>query len=217
MMKSQKRTGKTFLKDLVYASFIKSPIPMCLVTMNDGAYVEVNETALKYTGLKRKDMIGRRASDLGYFPKEQRHLLADELKKHGFARNILLELNIKNQEVLQILYGVYPVKMGKKEFLLCFAHAISNHKPTITKFQDDKFYKITFMNDKFVKEILKPFKLTQRKEEVAVLLAKGLSNRDIAESLFISENTVKDHMKEIFRVIGVNNRSELFPKLINLR
>jgi len=216
-MKSQKRTGKTLLKDLVYASFMKSPIPMCIATIKDGTYVDVNETALKYTGLKRKDMIGRRASDLGYFPAEQRHLLVDELKKQGFARNILLELNIKNQEVLQILYGVYPVKMGKKEFLFCYAHAISNHKPTITKFQDDKFYKITFMNDKFVKEILKPFKLTPRKEEVAVLLAKGLSNRDIAESLFISENTVKDHMKEIFRIIGVSNRSELFPKLINLR
>jgi len=216
-MKSQKRTGKTLLKDLVYASFMKSPIPMCITTFKDGTYVDVNETAVKYTGLKRKDMIGRRASELGYFDLEQRHLLVDELNKQGFARNILLELNIKNQEVLQILYGVYPVKMGKKEFLFCYAHNISNHKPTITKFQDDKFYKITFMNDQFVKGKLKPYPLTPRKEEVAVLLAKGLSNRDIAESLFISENTVKDHMKEIFRVIGVNNRSELFPKLINLR
>jgi PAS domain S-box-containing protein len=217
MMKSQNRIGKTLAKDLVYASFMKSPIPMCIAAMKDGTYVEVNETALKYAGLKRKDMIGRKASELGYFPKEQRHLLAYELKKQGFARNILLELNIKNQGVLQILYGVYPVTMGRKEFLLCYAHAISNHKPTMAKFQDDKFYKITFMNDKFVQGILKPFKLTPRKEEVAVLLAKGLSNRDIAESLFISENTVKDHMKEIFRIIGVNNRSELFPKLINLR
>lgn len=216
-MKSQKRTGKTLLKDLVYASFMKSPIPMCINTFKDGTYVDVNETALKYKGLKRKDMIGRRASELGYFPVEQRRLLVDELKKNGFARNILLELNIKNQEVLQILYGVFPVKMGKKEFVFCFAHDICNHKSTITKFQDDKFYKITFMNDQFLKEILKPFKLTPRKEEVAVLLAKGLSNRDIAERLFISENTVKDHMKEIFRIIGVSNRSELFPKLINLR
>lgn len=190
---------------------------MCINTFKDGTYVDVNETALKYKGLKRKDMIGRRASELGYFPVEQRRLLVDELKKNGFARNILLELNIKNQEVLQILYGVFPVKMGKKEFVFCFAHDICNHKSTITKFQDDKFYKITFMNDQFVKEILKPFKLTPRKEEVAVLLAKGLSNRDIAERLFISENTVKDHMKEIFRIIGVSNRSELFPKLINLR
>ena len=73
------------------------------------------------------------------------------------------------------------------------------------------------MNDQFVKGKLKPYPLTPRKEEVAILLAKGLSNRDIAESLFISENTVKEHMKEIFRIIGISNRSELFPKLINLR
>ncbi|MGA9109650.1 MAG: LuxR C-terminal-related transcriptional regulator [Smithella sp.] len=216
-MKNQKRMGKTLLKDLVYTSFMKSPIPMCINAFKDGTYVDINETALKYKGLKRKDMIGRRASELGYFPVEQRRLLVDELKKYGFARNILLELNIKNQEVLQILYGVFPVKMGKKEFVFCFAHDICNHKSTMTQFQDDKFYKITFMNDQFVKGMLKPFKLTPRKEEVAVLLAKGLSNRDIAENLFISENTVKDHMKEIFRIIGVSNRSELFPKLINLR
>ena len=216
-MKNQQRTEKTLLKDLIYASFMKSPIPMCVATMEDGIYVEVNEAGLKYTGLNRGDMIGKRASDLGYFPSEQRRILVDELKKQGFARNILLEINLKNEESIQIHYGAYPVEMGKKKFLLCFAHNISNHKPAITRFRDDKFYEITFINDKYVKELLKPFKLTPRKEEVAVLLVKGLCNRDIARKLFISENTVKEHMKDIFRVIGVGNRSELFPKLINLR
>ncbi|HUN55657.1 MAG TPA: PAS and helix-turn-helix domain-containing protein [Smithella sp.] len=217
MMKSQKRTGKILRKDLVYASFMKSPIPMCINTMKEGIYVEVNDAALKYTGLKRKDMIGQRASDLGYFPAEQRRILVDELKKHGYARNILLELNLKNQESIRILYGAYPVEMGKKKYLHCFAHNISNHKPAITRFQGDKFYEITFINDKYVKVLLQPFKLTPRKEEVAVLLAKGLSNRDIAQRLFISENTVKEHMKDIFRAIGVGNRGEFFPKLLNLR
>jgi len=64
---------------------------------------------------------------------------------------------------------------------------------------------------------LKNYNLSRRQEETALLAATGYSNREIAEKLFISEHTVKDHLKEIFQKIGVRTRSELCPKILGWR
>ena len=52
------------------------------------------------------------------------------------------------------------------------------------------------------------FKLTPRQREVLELLMEGKSNRDIAQELNLSENTVKVHMVGVFRVLGVTSRTE---------
>ena len=49
------------------------------------------------------------------------------------------------------------------------------------------------------------------------MAATGNPNRKIAEKLSISEYTVKEYLKEVFRIVGVKKRSQLFPKLSNLR
>lgn len=64
---------------------------------------------------------------------------------------------------------------------------------------------------------LKNYNLSRRQEETALLAATGHSTREIAEKLFITEYTVKDHLKEIFQKIGVHNRSELCPKILGWR
>lgn len=50
--------------------------------------------------------------------------------------------------------------------------------------------------------------LTDREREVLGLLARGLSNRDIGEKLFISETTAKFHVGNILRKLGVSRRAE---------
>jgi DNA-binding CsgD family transcriptional regulator len=61
---------------------------------------------------------------------------------------------------------------------------------------------------------LKNYNLSRRQEETALLAVTGHSNREIAEKLFITEYTVKDHLKGIFQKIGVHSRSELCPKIL---
>jgi len=51
-------------------------------------------------------------------------------------------------------------------------------------------------------------KLTKREYEVISLIAEGLNNREIAEQLFISEKTVKNHVSNIFKKINVNDRTQ---------
>ena len=51
-------------------------------------------------------------------------------------------------------------------------------------------------------------KLTDREIEVLRLIAKGLSNADIAERLFLSEGTVRNHVSAILAKLGVSDRTK---------
>jgi DNA-binding NarL/FixJ family response regulator len=54
----------------------------------------------------------------------------------------------------------------------------------------------------------KPDDLTQRERQVWELVAHGLSNREIARRLTLSDNTVKFHVQHLFNKLGVKNRTE---------
>ncbi len=55
--------------------------------------------------------------------------------------------------------------------------------------------------------------LTEREREVLDLLAQGLTNKEIAEKLFITTNTVKRHLKAVFEKLGVHTRSAATAKV----
>jgi DNA-binding NarL/FixJ family response regulator len=61
------------------------------------------------------------------------------------------------------------------------------------------------------------FGLTDREAEVLDLLVEGLTNRQIAERLVISPNTVKRHLQAIFAKLGVNTRAAAVAKAISER
>ena len=56
------------------------------------------------------------------------------------------------------------------------------------------------------------YMLSERESQVLELAGKGMSNRQIASELFISENTVKRHMSSIFKKTGAQSRHELITK-----
>lgn len=58
--------------------------------------------------------------------------------------------------------------------------------------------------------------LAPRQVEVLKLIANGHANKDIASELHISENTVKTHLKQIFRELGVNKRTACVRKAQSL-
>lgn len=55
--------------------------------------------------------------------------------------------------------------------------------------------------------------LTLRESEVALFLAQGLRNREIATALWVSENTVKTHLKSIFQKTAVTSRAEAIVRI----
>ena len=61
--------------------------------------------------------------------------------------------------------------------------------------------------------IVQAYDLTDREEQITRLIARGASTADIADELFLSAHTVRDHVKAIFAKVGVTSRGELVAKL----
>jgi DNA-binding CsgD family transcriptional regulator len=59
------------------------------------------------------------------------------------------------------------------------------------------------------------FQLSRREIEVLRLLCEGRSNKNIGQTLFISEQTVKDHVKHIMQKMGAHSRNQVMAKLLN--
>jgi len=64
------------------------------------------------------------------------------------------------------------------------------------------------------KDVAALHQFTSREGEVFVLLAQGYTIAVISEKLFVSDNTVKSHVKSIYQKLGIHTRSELI-ELVN--
>ncbi len=214
-MKNNNQTKKAALESIVYNSFMNSPIPLCITTLKDGICIDINESGSRYMGAKRENIIGRKSTEFGFISKEQRQLFIDQIKNDGFVKNILLTIKLDDQ-VIQAFMAAYKFKQGREDLLFNFFYLIPNHKKHVKSSQNDSFHKLALLDLKYIKGRLIPYNLTPRQKEITILSAVGKSNRDIAKELFISSNTVKDHLKDIFNIIDIHHRSELIPKLLNL-
>ncbi|HET6420005.1 MAG TPA: response regulator transcription factor [Geobacteraceae bacterium] len=59
--------------------------------------------------------------------------------------------------------------------------------------------------------------LSRKEREIVILISQGLTNREIAFTLCVSEQTVKTHISRIFRKLNVSRRSQLVPLAMKLR
>ena len=61
--------------------------------------------------------------------------------------------------------------------------------------------------------IVEAYGFTQRELEVTRAIARGLGTAEIAAHLFVSQHTVRDHVKSVFEKVGVSSRGELVAKV----
>jgi DNA-binding CsgD family transcriptional regulator len=69
--------------------------------------------------------------------------------------------------------------------------------------------KVTEQHGLNLKKAKTKYGLSDREIEVVALVAQGLANKEIAPKLFVSEHTVKDHIKNIMRKMNAASRSEI--------
>jgi predicted ATPase/DNA-binding CsgD family transcriptional regulator/transcriptional regulator with XRE-family HTH domain len=58
--------------------------------------------------------------------------------------------------------------------------------------------------------------LTRREHEVALLVARGLSNREVADTLVINEKTAKNHVQRVLEKVGVSSRRQIIARASEL-
>jgi DNA-binding CsgD family transcriptional regulator len=117
-------------------------------------------------------------------------------------------LNLSSKTYLFFCYG-YPYV----EFLM--------HLPPLLYlyFFFKKYYQthpLQPVNGAELSKFLSRFGISKRELEIIILILKGKSNRDIEDELFISIKTVKTHIYNIYRKLGVKNRWQLFNLVNNV-
>ena len=66
-------------------------------------------------------------------------------------------------------------------------------------------------------QALEYLRISEREQEVLVLLAAGLTKREIAARLFVSPNTVKTHLAHLYEKLSVTRRTQAIGKAKSLR
>lgn len=91
---------------------------------------------------------------------------------------------------------------------------LTRHKETIVVREVEVPAPISFERDE---RKLESLAITPRELEILALIAEGLSNREIATRLFVSENTVKTHSSRVFDKLGVQRRTQAVQLAKQLR
>jgi len=136
-----------------------------------------------------------------------------ELKERGCSAQIIVLTIHEDRE-----YLLKSVKAGASGYVM--KDAESDHLiEAIRDVYNGQTYVQPNITTSFIKEFDEAHKpdvnkklqhnnLTQREIEVLLLIAEGKNNREIAEELFISDKTVKNHVSNIFRKIDVSDRTQ---------
>lgn len=98
---------------------------------------------------------------------------------------------LKDTDADSLIKGIRAVARGEK-YIQPSVSELVNGSSKLDKEESNNIKKIN--------------SLTKREYEVLMLIAEGLNNRDIAEKLFISEKTVKNHVSSIFKKLDLNDR-----------
>ena len=78
----------------------------------------------------------------------------------------------------------------------------------IMKLLEPRSCRISTIRGYAVMKRLRELSITKRELEILALIAQGMSNREIAEKLYVSENTVKTHSSRLFDKLSVKRRTQ---------
>jgi DNA-binding NarL/FixJ family response regulator len=87
-------------------------------------------------------------------------------------------------------------------------HAAANHQALLDPVVQSRLVAAASAGARPAPPSSLPDELTPREGEVLALIARGLSNREIADTLVVSETTVKTHINHVFAKIGARDRAQ---------
>ncbi len=133
-----------------------------------------------------------------------------KLKEDGIDTKVVILTIHEDRE-----YLIETMQIGASGYILKDSDSASFFKAIRDAYCGESYIQPKLAAD-LIKEFNKPRgtrikkenELTQREYEVIALIADGLNNKDIAERLYISEKTVKNHVSNIFRKINVSDRTQ---------
>ncbi len=130
------------------------------------------------------------------------------LNKHPDAR-ILYLTTFSDDE-----YIVKALKLGTKGYILkqnfeCIEPALRTIMEGHTVFGDDIISHMSLLMKKTPTIDYQKYDINEKEKEIIELIAQGLSNKEIAAELFLSEGTVRNYLSEILEKLKLRDRTQL--------
>lgn len=105
-----------------------------------------------------------------------------------FSKYALISNNLQTEIIIAVIAIAFF-------FIGIYIHKKSLHKPNVTSLK---------INHKKIKEL----EISKREYEVLETIAEGLSNKEIAEKLFLSESTIKTHVSNLLIKLNAKRRTQ---------
>lgn len=142
-----------------------------------------NKNGVEVTGILKKQYPGIKILVLTMHSHDEYFMAAIREGADGYL--------LKDAPSIQVIEAIRTVARGESVI-----------HPSMTK-------KLLSFHQQNQQEQVQDSSLTEREREVLMCLVEGLSNKEIAERLFISDKTVKIHVSKIFKKFDVKSRSQV--------
>ncbi|SNB75756.1 transcriptional regulator, LuxR family [Arboricoccus pini] len=204
-------------------AFDLSPVPFAIFTLEGFCCVRANEAFLSLLGRERGDVEGAYAADLDLVePRDSLRQLEHRLAEGMRLRNVELQVKGAKGLIHDCLFSADLVTLEGVPHVLAVFQDITARKRSEdeliqaiqTVMQDTSWFSRTLIEKMAA---LKPGNrpatvqtttdLTVREREILALVCRGQSNDEVATSLKLSPNTVRNHLAAIYGKIGVRNRA----------
>jgi len=134
-------------------------------------------------------------------------VLKEVARKQWPVRVVILTGCITDEQVIQVIaagaYGIVLKESAAASLVDCLRHVAEGRR-----WLPSSIVQPAISRASAAARRISPFELlTRREKEVARLIADGLSNKDAAARLAMSEGTVKIHLHSIYSKLGVDNRT----------
>lgn len=206
-------------------TFRLAPVPMKICTLDGFRILEANEAFSKETGWTSDELIGRSCTELELWDSPStRERIERELIEDGSLRGLEAKLKTKTGGIIDCLVSAETIMIGGKVCVLDVFQDISRRKASELELvnaieevmADAKWFSRSVVEKlatmRAPQQSGKPSTgfsdLTRKEREVLGLVSQGLDDAEIAAKLFLSRNTIRNHVARIYGKIGVHRRSE---------
>lgn len=170
--------------------------------LNEASQKSIISTQIAYETSKKDDAIQKLASEKTKIQKDAKANYNKLLMTIFGGSGTLV--------VLFIMFYLYRKNSdleieNKNNDLQNYMHQINELK--------DKVNSKQAISNQNIAENIEDFNLSKREIEVFTLITQGLSNDEIAEKMFVSKNTIKTHIKNIYSKLDVKNRIQAIKKI----
>jgi PAS domain S-box-containing protein len=206
------------------AAFRLAPAPMLILSTTEHQIVDANDSFLRVSGYVLAELHGRKEREIDLWGDEVSATIVEAGHSALPIRGLDIGLRRKDRTSRSHLLSAEAVVMNDEPHVLVIMQDIAERKRTesqLIEAIEQVLSDTSWFGQKVMEKLAElpgrvdrdgdgrnAIALSKREEEIAGLLGRGLSDRQVAAQLKVTLSTARNHVSAIYRKIGVHRRAE---------